>query len=166
MSAIEIVSASAGSGKTYRLVEVLVKAITHPEAPVRPEAVIATTFTVKAASELRERVRLRLLEHGLVAEAQRTYAKASVAMTATVSVASKKDWRAAAFVLQHRQGDPKARHDEKRARYEAEVAKNRAAGTHVETVRHVGELTDDELRAEAQRILRGDADADEPRTTH
>lgn len=102
----------------------------------------------------------------LVADARKAYAKASVAMTATVSVASKKDWRAAAFVLQHRQGDPKARHDEKRARYEAEVAKNRAAGTHVETVRHVGELTDDELRAEAQRILRGDADADKPRTTH
>lgn len=69
MNGIEIVSASAGSGKTHRLVEVLEHAVT--QGGVRPEAVIATTFTVKAAAELRERVRLRLLENGLVSEAQR-----------------------------------------------------------------------------------------------
>ncbi len=70
MSLIQVVSASAGSGKTYRLVQELEQAITAVHAPVRPEAVIATTFTVKAAAELRERVRGRLLEQGLVAEAQ------------------------------------------------------------------------------------------------
>lgn len=81
----------------------------------------------------------------LVHEARIAYHSASTGMMATVAVATKKDWRAAAWLMDHRRGDPKARHDEKRARYEAEVAKNRAAGTHVETVRHVGELADDEL---------------------
>lgn len=71
MSRIEIVSASAGSGKTYRLVAVLHEALTQGGTRVRPEAVVATTFTVKAAAELRERVRLRLLEEGLHGEAQR-----------------------------------------------------------------------------------------------
>jgi ATP-dependent exoDNAse (exonuclease V) beta subunit len=68
---IHLISASAGSGKTHKLVEELEAAITSREAPVRPEAVIATTFTVRAAAELRERVRSRLLERGRVDEAQR-----------------------------------------------------------------------------------------------
>lgn len=71
MNAIEIVSASAGSGKTYKLVSVLEAALVDPNHPVRPEAIIATTFTVKAAAELRERVRLRLLANGHVSAAQR-----------------------------------------------------------------------------------------------
>ena len=71
MNAIHLISASAGSGKTHRLVDALERAITSVENPVRPEAVIATTFTVKASAELRERVRARLLEGGLVAQAQR-----------------------------------------------------------------------------------------------
>jgi ATP-dependent exoDNAse (exonuclease V) beta subunit len=74
MTNIEIVSASAGSGKTYELARILEEAVRagagHPSA-ARPEAVIATTFTRKAAAELRERVRRRLLEAGLAEEAQR-----------------------------------------------------------------------------------------------
>jgi ATP-dependent exoDNAse (exonuclease V) beta subunit len=62
MSRIEIISASAGSGKTHRLAEVLENAVKTGQA--RPEAVIATTFTNKAAAELRARVRRRLLEAG------------------------------------------------------------------------------------------------------
>lgn len=69
MSRISIVSASAGSGKTFRLASELKDAITRGEA--RPEAVVATTFTVKAAAELRERVRRRLLRDGEVTAAQR-----------------------------------------------------------------------------------------------
>jgi ATP-dependent helicase/nuclease subunit A len=69
MSDIEIISASAGSGKTYRLAEILERAVRDKTA--RPEAVIATTFTRKAAAELRERVRQRLLEAGMAEEAQR-----------------------------------------------------------------------------------------------
>ncbi len=68
---IHLISASAGSGKTHRLVNELEQAITRERDPVRPEAIIATTFTVKAAAELRERVRSRLLEKGHVEEAQR-----------------------------------------------------------------------------------------------
>ena len=68
---IDLVSASAGSGKTHRLVDELERAITSPEKPIRPEGVIATTLTVKAAAELRERVRTRLLEAGHVEQAQR-----------------------------------------------------------------------------------------------
>ena len=68
---IHLISASAGSGKTHRLVNELEDAITRELVPVRPEAIIATTFTVKAAAELRERVRSRLLEKGHVEQAQR-----------------------------------------------------------------------------------------------
>ena len=38
---------------------------------VRPEGIIATTFTKKAAAELQERVRVRLLEAGMVQQADR-----------------------------------------------------------------------------------------------
>lgn len=69
MNPIKIVTASAGSGKTYRLATELFEAVSSGEA--RPEAVLATTFTVKAASELKQRVRSRLLAEGLCAEAER-----------------------------------------------------------------------------------------------
>ncbi len=56
---IEIISASAGSGKTYTLSKTLVEALS---GNVRPEAVLATTFTNKAAAELIERVRTDLFK--------------------------------------------------------------------------------------------------------
>lgn len=69
MSRIQIVSASAGSGKTYRLSTLLEEKVCSGE--VRPEAVIATTFTNKAAAELQERVRARLLKAGRADDAAR-----------------------------------------------------------------------------------------------
>ncbi len=69
MNPITIISASAGSGKTYRLAEELKEAVLSGE--VRPDAVLATTFTVKAASELRRRVRTHLLATGRRSDAQR-----------------------------------------------------------------------------------------------
>lgn len=81
----------------------------------------------------------------LVADARAAYAQTNVGLKATVAKAATKDWRAAAWLAEHRGGDPKARADARRARYEADIAKHRAEGTHVETVRHVGELSDDEL---------------------
>lgn len=69
MGGIDVVSASAGSGKTYRLATALTEAIVSGD--VRPEAVVATTFTRKAAAELRERVRARLLAAGKPQQAQR-----------------------------------------------------------------------------------------------
>lgn len=68
---ILLISASAGSGKTHQLVNELEQAITRSENPVRPEGIIATTFTVKAAAELRERVRSRLLGADHADKAQR-----------------------------------------------------------------------------------------------
>lgn len=59
---LRIISAGAGSGKTYRLTSEMVSLL---QAEVRPTGIIATTFTKKAAAELQERVRVRLLEHGL-----------------------------------------------------------------------------------------------------
>ncbi|HHB78675.1 MAG TPA: DNA helicase UvrD [Saprospiraceae bacterium] len=63
---IKIISAGAGSGKTFRLTEELVEAI---RGGVRADGIIATTFTNKAAAELKERVTIKLLEEGLIDEA-------------------------------------------------------------------------------------------------
>lgn len=59
---IEIVSASAGSGKTTRLARELERAVI--ELGVRPERIVATTFTRKAAAELIERGRQALIRVG------------------------------------------------------------------------------------------------------
>src|SRR5574343_1773932 len=64
MNNIEFISAGAGSGKTYNLTETLAQALESGAA--RPHAIIATTFTVKAATELRERARSWLLEKGRI----------------------------------------------------------------------------------------------------
>ncbi len=61
---IRFISAGAGSGKTYRLTAELAAALTKERA--RPEGVIGTTFTNKAANELRERVRQSLIETGKI----------------------------------------------------------------------------------------------------
>jgi len=59
---IDVVSASAGTGKTFRLTGDLAKALLDGQA--RPEGVVAITYTVKAAGELESRIRARLLEEG------------------------------------------------------------------------------------------------------
>lgn len=59
---LHFISAGAGSGKTYRLTQILYAKLSAGE--IRPSGVIATTFTRKAATELRERVRSHLLEQG------------------------------------------------------------------------------------------------------
>ncbi len=63
---IKIISAGAGSGKTYRLTEEMVALL---QGDVRASGIIATTFTNKAAAELQERVRIKLLEKKLTKEA-------------------------------------------------------------------------------------------------
>jgi ATP-dependent helicase/nuclease subunit A len=67
---ITLISASAGSGKTYRLTEELAEAL---RGGLEPEEVLATTFTNKAAAELTERVRTSLLEKGEWEKAQRIF---------------------------------------------------------------------------------------------
>ena len=62
LSHLRFISAGAGSGKTYRLTQELEQALC--EGRVTPAAVIGTTFTVKAATELQDRVRTRLIRGG------------------------------------------------------------------------------------------------------
>ena len=72
MHNLKIISAGAGSGKTYTLTQEMATLLTPKDgqpAPVRASGIIATTFTNKAAAELKERVRVKLLEEGLTAEA-------------------------------------------------------------------------------------------------
>ena len=69
MKNIQYISASAGSGKTYRLTEDLANGIQSGE--ITPEKVILTTFTVKAAEEFKERAKEKLYERGLHEEASR-----------------------------------------------------------------------------------------------
>ena len=64
-ASITFVSAGAGSGKTYRLTEILYSRLSS--GAVRPSGVIATTFTKKAAAELRERARSHLMAKGAFA---------------------------------------------------------------------------------------------------
>lgn len=62
MLQITILAAGAGSGKTYTLTGKMVDLL---QQGVRPGGIIATTFTQKAAAELQDRVRVRLLEKGM-----------------------------------------------------------------------------------------------------
>jgi ATP-dependent exoDNAse (exonuclease V) beta subunit len=59
---LTFISAGAGSGKTHRLTSLLHEELSRKR--VHPAGVIATTFTRKAATELRERVRGYLLKQG------------------------------------------------------------------------------------------------------
>ena len=63
---IRFISAGAGSGKTYHLTDYLNNQLAAGRA--RPQGVIATTFTKKAANELLERVRHRLVDAGRIDE--------------------------------------------------------------------------------------------------
>ncbi len=72
MTAIHVITASAGTGKTTRLVGLLEEAIASGAA--RPEAVVATTFTNQAAAELAERARSKLLAANHVEAAHRLLA--------------------------------------------------------------------------------------------
>jgi ATP-dependent helicase/nuclease subunit A len=63
-----LVRAGAGTGKTTVLVERFVRAVIDDGVPV--DAILAITFTEKAAAEMRSRVRRRLLEEGRRAQAR------------------------------------------------------------------------------------------------
>lgn len=56
---LRFISAGAGSGKTFRLTEILHQML--EDGRVRPSGILATTFTNKAAAELRERIRSHLI---------------------------------------------------------------------------------------------------------
>ncbi|MCK4268596.1 MAG: UvrD-helicase domain-containing protein, partial [Actinomycetia bacterium] len=68
MKDIQIIMAGAGSGKTTKLTDLVIDKVSSDLAP---EALMTTTFTNKAAAELRERIRLHLLKDNKLDEAQR-----------------------------------------------------------------------------------------------
>jgi ATP-dependent helicase/nuclease subunit A len=67
MKNLLLISASAGSGKTYTLTEKITQLVVSGE--VEPGKIIATTFTVKAANELKSRIREALIKAGKTREA-------------------------------------------------------------------------------------------------
>lgn len=81
MKNVEYISASAGSGKTYTLTHKLADAVRgysvdkegsrHTVTRIEPEQVILTTYTVKAATEFREKAKAAMHEAGLHEEAER-----------------------------------------------------------------------------------------------
>ena len=67
MKNVTYINASAGSGKTYTLTHKLAELI--KSGKVKPNQVIMTTFTVKAANEMKEEAKKVLYENGLFDEA-------------------------------------------------------------------------------------------------
>jgi ATP-dependent helicase/nuclease subunit A len=67
MKNLLLISASAGSGKTYTLTEKITQLVVS--GAVEPGKIIATTFTVKAANELKSRIREALIKAGKTREA-------------------------------------------------------------------------------------------------
>jgi ATP-dependent helicase/nuclease subunit A len=61
---LRVISAGAGTGKTHRLAQELLGALTDPVTPVSPEGVVAVTYTRSAAAELETRVRTALIDAG------------------------------------------------------------------------------------------------------
>lgn len=68
MKRVELISASAGTGKTHRLATIVEEAVCSGNA--RPHAVVAVTFTKRAADQLSHRLRDRLLGAGRIHEAR------------------------------------------------------------------------------------------------
>ena len=69
MKNVKYISASAGSGKTYSLTQILTDSI--KDGKVEPENVILTTFTKAAASEFKDKAKAMFYEKGMVSEADR-----------------------------------------------------------------------------------------------
>ena len=69
MKNVTYINAGAGSGKTYHLTKTLTELI--KEKKVKPEQVILTTFTTKAANEFKEKAKAFLFDEGMYEEAVR-----------------------------------------------------------------------------------------------
>ncbi len=67
MKNITYINAGAGSGKTYRLTEEMVKLV--KEGLCTPSQIIASTFTIAAAADLKKNAREKFLQNGLFTEA-------------------------------------------------------------------------------------------------
>lgn len=64
---IKLISASAGSGKTYRLMELVHEEVSNG---LKASGLVAVTYTKKAAEELKQRIREKLIDTGKVDEAR------------------------------------------------------------------------------------------------
>ncbi|MCY4656068.1 MAG: UvrD-helicase domain-containing protein [Gammaproteobacteria bacterium] len=69
MPSLTVILAGAGSGKTYRIQQQLADWV--KAGIVKPERIVAVTFTEAAAAELRQRVSTELLDNGQLKEALR-----------------------------------------------------------------------------------------------
>ncbi|MFM7674116.1 MAG: UvrD-helicase domain-containing protein [Synechococcus sp.] len=59
---VQLLEASAGTGKTFALAHLVLRLVTRPEDPLRLEQLLVVTFTEAAAAELRDRIARRLQE--------------------------------------------------------------------------------------------------------
>ena len=66
---ITFIAAGAGSGKTFRVIQEIQKRLIA--GTCRPDGLVATTFTIKAANELSERIRKNLYQNGKYSLAER-----------------------------------------------------------------------------------------------
>lgn len=66
---VTMISAGAGTGKTYKLTEILVNKLKGSGGTFSVPGILAMTFTKRAAGELRERIRAMFLEQGYSTEA-------------------------------------------------------------------------------------------------
>ena len=69
MKDVKYISASAGSGKTHTLTQILTDAVKNKF--VKPENVILTTYTKAASAEFKEKAKAMFYENGLLEEADR-----------------------------------------------------------------------------------------------
>jgi ATP-dependent helicase/nuclease subunit A len=67
MPNLDVISAGAGSGKTFRIKKTLGQWV--KEGLVHPDRIVAVTFTEAAAAELKERVRKELIDLGRTEDA-------------------------------------------------------------------------------------------------
>jgi ATP-dependent exoDNAse (exonuclease V) beta subunit len=61
---LKIFNASAGSGKTYTLVQEYLRIVLHSDNPMKFRSILAMTFTNKAANEMKERILDGLIQLG------------------------------------------------------------------------------------------------------
>ena len=69
MKNITYINAGAGSGKTYRLTDIMVARVSDSEKPCTPSQIIASTFTNAAADDLKKNAREKFLQKGLITQA-------------------------------------------------------------------------------------------------
>ncbi|MEJ2540187.1 MAG: UvrD-helicase domain-containing protein [Gemmatimonadota bacterium] len=85
----EIVRASAGAGKTFRISSRIIGLLASGEAP---SDILASTFTRKAAGEILDRVLVRVAEAVLDPEKARTHS-AAVSASSGSSCSTSRWWR-------------------------------------------------------------------------